>query len=141
MKLFVVFPVGVTRHLKASFATNALNTIVLDTTNDSRPLPTLTVECLTRTTTNCSEMITTAICIEMTFSSQPKGASRMSKEPANRTASEGVLMSEEFGLMTWQEVRDNWCRLSGETISKNAVRQIALKAERKLREQLKGIEY
>ena len=60
---------------------------------------------------------------------------------SNRTASEGILMAEEFGLMTWQEVRDHWCRISGETISKNAVRQIALKAERKIRAELRGIEY
>ena len=60
---------------------------------------------------------------------------------ANRTASEGILMSEEFGLMTWEEVRQKWMAMSGQQISKNAVRQIALKAERKIREQLKGIEY
>lgn len=62
-------------------------------------------------------------------------------ELANRTASDGILMAEEFGLMTWQEVRDRWVAISGETINKNAVRQIALKAERKIRAELKGIEY
>ena len=60
---------------------------------------------------------------------------------SGRTTAEGILMSEEFGLMTWEEVRQRWMQMSGQTISKNAVRQIALKAERKIRTALQGIEY
>lgn len=60
---------------------------------------------------------------------------------SGRTTAEGILMSEEFGLMTWEEVRQRWMQMSGQTISKNAVRQIALKAERKIRAELKDFEY
>lgn len=54
------------------------------------------------------------------------------------SSGEGRLLAEEFGLLSWYEVQAQWNEMSGESISRQRVRQIALKAEQKLREELAG---
>ncbi len=54
------------------------------------------------------------------------------------TPDEGRLLAEELELLPWHEVQAKWNEKSGETISRQRVRQIALRAEEKLREELIG---
>lgn len=55
-------------------------------------------------------------------------------ELARRSSKQMQMFADWYGLMPWDEVRDEWNRLGGESISLTRVRQISDTAEQKIRE-------